>query len=210
MNIPEKAAKHAIETLIQVLTEAGYKGDQLIVDLEYVGTAMDQPTIMCFLHKSTRRQLLIDAEGVAFYWDPAPWMARYREYELDSGLQKVFGPEFKVVKRAKFQIETAKDGRVHFKLLAVNGEVILTSQMYVSEVTAKKGIASVQANAAIADQFEGKRQESGKHYFVLKSRNRHIIGTGVACLSKAKMKNRIRSVMKHAPMAKIEDLTEWQ
>ena len=58
---------------------------------------------------------------------------------------------------AKFQIKQAKNGKYFFNLLANNGEVTLTSQMYASKTTAKKGIASVQANATDADQFEKKR-----------------------------------------------------
>ena len=48
---------------------------------------------------------------------------------------------------SKFQIKKAKNGKQFFNLLASNGEVILTSQMYASKATAKKGIASVQSNA---------------------------------------------------------------
>ena len=49
---------------------------------------------------------------------------------------------------SKFQIKKAKNGKHFFNLLASNGEVILTSQMYASKATAKKGIASVQSPLA--------------------------------------------------------------
>ena len=108
---------------------------------------------------------------------------------------------------AKFQIKQAKNGKFFFNLLAANGEVVLTSQMYASKVTAKKGIASVQANAAETDQFEEKKNKAGKHYFVLKAKNRQIIGNGEAYSGKTSMKNGIKSVSKNAPKAGIEDVS---
>ena len=47
----------------------------------------------------------------------------------------------------KFEILEAKNGKVYFNLKATNGQVIGSSQMYASQNTAKKGIASVQKNA---------------------------------------------------------------
>ena len=61
-----------------------------------------------------------------------------------------------------------KNGKTYFNLLATNGEIILTSQMYASNATAKKGIASVQTNAASGAQFEEKQNVKGKYYFVLR------------------------------------------
>lgn len=108
---------------------------------------------------------------------------------------------------AKFQLKTAKNGKTYFNLLATNGEVILTSQMYASKVTAKKGIASVQANAGSPTQFEEKQTSKGKHYFVLKAKNHQGIGAGEAYSGKAAMKKGIKSVGANAPKAKVEDLT---
>ena len=108
---------------------------------------------------------------------------------------------------AKFQLKRAKDNKVYFNLLATNGEVILTSQMYASKATAKKGIASVQTNAATLSQFEELTNKAGKHYFVLKAKNRQVIGNGEAYSGKPAMKNGIKSVSKNAPKATIEDIS---
>lgn len=54
----------------------------------------------------------------------------------------------------KYDLKQAANGKWHFNLKAGNGEIIGSSQMYASEATAKKGIASVQANAADADVVE--------------------------------------------------------
>lgn len=53
---------------------------------------------------------------------------------------------------AKFEIYTAKNGKVRFRLKAGNGEIIaVASEDYESKAAAKKGIASIQKNAAGAE-----------------------------------------------------------
>ncbi len=108
---------------------------------------------------------------------------------------------------AKFQLNKAKNGKFFFNLLAANGEVVLTSQMYASKVTAKKGIASVQTNAADTNQFQQMKNKAGKHYFVLKAKNRQVIGTGEAYAGSTAMKKGINSVSKNAPKARIDDVS---
>lgn len=107
---------------------------------------------------------------------------------------------------AKFQIKKAKNGKLFFNLLAHNGEVILTSQMYASKKTAKKGIASVQSNAADLDQFETKTNKAGEHYFVLKAKNQKVIGQSEGYAATGGMKKGIKSVSTNAPKAKVEDI----
>lgn len=107
---------------------------------------------------------------------------------------------------AKFQIKTAKNGKFYFNLLATNGEVVLTSQMYASKASAKKGIASVQTNASNLDQFETQTNKGGKEYFVLRARNRQVIGTSEGYANKAGAKKGIQSVSKNAPKAQLEEV----
>ena len=54
----------------------------------------------------------------------------------------------------RYEIKVAKNGKPFFNLKASNGQVIGASQMYASEVTLKKGIASVAANAPEAPVVE--------------------------------------------------------
>ncbi|MFV0444596.1 MAG: YegP family protein [Planctomycetaceae bacterium] len=42
---------------------------------------------------------------------------------------------------AKFELKQSAQGQHHFNLLARNGEIILSSQMYASKAAARKGIA---------------------------------------------------------------------
>ena len=107
---------------------------------------------------------------------------------------------------AKFQIKKARNGKFFFHLLAQNGEVILASQMYTSKATAKKGIASVQENAADSDHYEEKTNRAGEHYFVLKAKNQQVIGTSESYAGKTGMKNGMKSVSKNSPKAVVEDI----
>jgi uncharacterized protein len=53
---------------------------------------------------------------------------------------------------AKFELYTAKNGKTRFRLKAGNGEVIaIASEDYETKAAAKKGIASIQKNAATAE-----------------------------------------------------------
>ena len=54
----------------------------------------------------------------------------------------------------RYEIKVAKNGKPFFNLKASNGQVIGASQMYASEATLKKGIASVAANAPEAPVVE--------------------------------------------------------
>ena len=52
------------------------------------------------------------------------------------------------VDAARFETKTAKNGEVFFVLKARNSQVIGQSETYPNDATTKKGIASVQKNAA--------------------------------------------------------------
>ena len=54
------------------------------------------------------------------------------------------------MKHPKFELKKTKNGDFYFNLTAGNGQVIASSQMYKSKVSAKKGIKCVQANVAVA------------------------------------------------------------
>jgi uncharacterized protein YegP (UPF0339 family) len=108
---------------------------------------------------------------------------------------------------AKFQVKKARNGKFYFNYLAANGEIVLTSQMYASKATAKKGIASVQNNATDMDQIEANTNKKGEHYFVLKAKNQQVIGTSEGYAGRTGMKNGMKSVSKNAPKAVTEDIT---
>lgn len=101
----------------------------------------------------------------------------------------------------KFELKVAKNGKFHFNLLAGNGQIILSSEMYESKSAAENGIASVQKNAGDDGRFERKTSTKGDPYFVLKAGNGQEIGRSEMYSSTASMENGIASVAKNAPGA---------
>ena len=51
----------------------------------------------------------------------------------------------------RFEIKEASNGKPYFNLMATNGQIIGSSQMYANQVNMKNGIASVMKNAPDAE-----------------------------------------------------------
>ena len=119
----------------------------------------------------------------------------------------------------KFVLSEAKNG-FKFNLVAGNGEVIATSQVYKSKATAKKGIASVMANAPVANienqtekgyatvtnpKFEVYKDKKGEFRFRLKAKNGQIIATGEGYTKLDGCLKGVASVQKNAKDGKIAE-----
>ena len=117
----------------------------------------------------------------------------------------------------KFVIRTTATG-VKFDLKAGNGEVIATSQVYSSVPSCRKGIASVQKNAAAAcvenqtvegyaaekhPKFEVYADKAGEFRFRLKATNGQVIAVSEGYKAMASCLNGIESVKKNAPDAPV-------
>ena len=116
----------------------------------------------------------------------------------------------------KFVIKTTDSG-VRFNLKAGNGQVIATSQTYKTLATCRKGIASVQKNAAAPvenqtvegyaavknPKFEVYEDKAGEIRFRLTARNGQIIATSEGYKAMASCMNGIESVSKNAPDAAV-------
>ena len=117
----------------------------------------------------------------------------------------------------KFEIKTSAKG-ASFNLLATNGQVVASSQVYKSLRSAKLGIASVAKNAPIAeieDQTGGKAEKkplpkfevytdkAGKSRFRLRAKNGQIIAVGEAYETFKACLAGVASVKKNAAGAKI-------
>jgi uncharacterized protein YegP (UPF0339 family) len=118
----------------------------------------------------------------------------------------------------KFVVKQTNTG-YKFDLYASNGQVIATSEVYSSESSCLKGIASVEKNAsnaniedqtedpvktAVNPKFEAYLDKSGEYRFRLKARNGEVIATSEGYKSKASCMNGIESVRKNSVDAKIE------
>ena len=117
----------------------------------------------------------------------------------------------------KFEVKTSAKG-VSFNLLASNGQVVATSQVYKSLRSAKLGIASVAKNAPIAEiedlteakfekkslpKFEVYTDKAGKTRFRLKAKNGQIIAVGEAYETQKACLAGVASVKKNAVDAKV-------
>lgn len=106
----------------------------------------------------------------------------------------------------------------HFNLLATNGQVIGTSEVYSALAACKNGIESVKKNAPIANiedttaaevveaknpKFIIKAQKDGKVRFNLTAKNGEVILSSQGYASMASCLNGIESVKKNAPDAQI-------
>ncbi len=112
----------------------------------------------------------------------------------------------------KFVVKAVKSG-TKFDLLATNGQIVATSQIYKSEKTCLNGVASVKKfapAAALEDQtaatvekqkcpkFEVYTDKAGEFRFRLKASNGQIIAVGEGYKSMASCLNGIESVKKNS------------
>ena len=117
----------------------------------------------------------------------------------------------------KFVIRETNTG-VKFDLKAGNGEVIATSEVYTTESACKKGIASVQKNAPVANvenqtvegyaaekhpKFEVYTDKAGEFRFRLKATNGQVVATSEGYKKLASCLKGIESVKKNAVDAKV-------
>ncbi|MDT4873734.1 hypothetical protein FQZ97_1089940 [compost metagenome] len=106
---------------------------------------------------------------------------------------------------SKFHLKAAKDGQLHFNLLAGNGEIILTSELYKAKDSALNGIESVRKNSQREGAFEVKPAANGKYHFVLKATNGQVVGQSQLYASEAGCVAGTESVKKNAPTAVLHD-----
>ena len=117
----------------------------------------------------------------------------------------------------KFVVRQVKTG-IMFNLKAGNGEIIATSEVYNTEASCMKGIASVVKNAPIANlenqtvegfakekcpKFEVYVDKAGEFRFRLKATNGQIIAVGESYKALSSCPNGIESVRKNAAENKI-------
>ena len=122
----------------------------------------------------------------------------------------------------KFMIKETNTGYV-FNLLAGNGQVIATSQVYSSLASCKDGIESVKTNAPIANiedqtkegyeeqtnpKFEIYTDKAGEFRFRLTAKNGQNIAASEGYSQMTGCMNGIESVKTNAPDATVEEETK--
>lgn len=120
----------------------------------------------------------------------------------------------------KFALKQTKTG-FNFSLIAANGQVIGTSQVYASKKTCQNGIKSVANNAPLAQvedqtvegfakqkspKFEVYNDKSGEFRFRLKAKNGQNILGSEGYKTKKSCLNGVNSVQKNAPQAPVVEV----
>lgn len=108
----------------------------------------------------------------------------------------------------KFQIfKSTANGQFYFRLRSGNGEIILSSEGYITKQGCHNGIQAVKANAPYDSRYHRRKSVNGQYYFVLKASNGEIIGTSEMYTTEHARENGIQAVKRDAPHAPVEDLT---
>jgi Fe-Mn family superoxide dismutase len=107
---------------------------------------------------------------------------------------------------AWYEVKKASNGQFMFNLVAGNGEVILTSEMYKDKSSVQNAIASCRSNGKTGARFERKSASGGQPYFVLKAGNGEVIGKSEMYSGASAMENGIKAVMNASGATFVEDL----
>ena len=105
----------------------------------------------------------------------------------------------------KFELKKSKNDKYFFSLLAGNGQIILTSEMYESKASATNGIESVKKNSPDDARYDRLTGKNDAPYFVLKAGNHQVIGSSQMYASEASRDNGIASCKTNGPTATVDD-----
>lgn len=99
-------------------------------------------------------------------------------------------------------------GHFMFNLLAENGQVILTSEVYTSRQAVLDGIESVRYNSQVELRFERRIAADDSACFLLTAPNGKVIGRSGKYSNALAMEDRIKSVMASGSTKVIRRLAE--
>lgn len=106
--------------------------------------------------------------------------------------------------QSRFKVSKSSNNQFFFNLIARNGEVVLTSELYTTRDSANIGIASVRTNAPLDSRYDRRTARDGSAYFVLKGGNGEPIGKSEMYSSKQAMEGGIEAVKVNGPEARVE------
>ena len=107
----------------------------------------------------------------------------------------------------KFELKKSKNEKFFFNLLAANGQIILTSEMYEAKASAVNGIESVKKNSGDDARYARLTGKDGSPYFTLKAGNSQVIGQSQMYSSEKARDGGIDSCKTNGPSAATSDLT---
>ena len=111
---------------------------------------------------------------------------------------------------SRFELKKSKNDKFVFNLLADNGKVILTSELYDSKASALNGIESVKKKAPDDGRYGRQNDRDGAPYYTLKAGYGQVIGQSQMYSGGKARDAGIEAVQHHAPVAVLVDLSASQ
>lgn len=107
----------------------------------------------------------------------------------------------------KYELKKSSNGKYFFNLLATNGQIILSSEMYETKSSALNGIESVRKNSGLEARYNKLASAKGDPYFTLKAGNHQVIGKSQMYADERGCTNGIKSCQTNGAGAKLDDQT---
>ena len=112
------------------------------------------------------------------------------------------------MRKGKYEIKRAKNGKYFFVLKSRNGGIMLTSQVYADKRGCKNGISVVQHCSQDADLFRSEETANKLRYFVLRARNHEVIARSECYAYRSGVLRGIACVMRIGNTDRILDLSK--
>ena len=108
---------------------------------------------------------------------------------------------------SRFELKKSKNDKFVFHLLADNGQVLLTSELYDSKANALHGMESVKKHAPDGGRYGRLCAKDGSPYFTLTAGNGQVIGLSSMFSGEKARDAAIEAVRANAPGAVTVDQT---
>jgi uncharacterized protein len=109
----------------------------------------------------------------------------------------------------KFIIVKRSNGQFQFNLQAENGEIILTSEGYITNSSCRNGIECVRGDSHNDKNYSRKMSADSKYYFTLKAGNGEVTGVSEMYETAAGRDKGIEAVKANTDGAMVDDLS-WK
>ena len=141
---------------------------------------------------------------------PAKPAAKPKEKAVEKPVAKAAAKAEKPKALGKWTVEQKSDDEFISLLSASNGEVMLTSETYVSEDGARKGIATI-IKAVESGEFVIHKTKNGTFYFKLKSAGNRLLCAGEIYKERTSCENAVESVKRIAADSPVvEEVSEGE
>jgi hypothetical protein len=108
--------------------------------------------------------------------------------------------------KPKFEMVAGRDGRIYVRLVAGNGEIILSGRGFATKSEAIHSIASIMRYGSQDQRFRRRESLNGQHFFQLVSPSGRILGWSEMYHSKQGRENGVLAVRRAVQFGRVMDL----